>query len=311
MRLLNDEDRVARTIMFILGVLWIIDGVLQLQPASFTAMFADAILAPNLQGQPGVITPIINFGVQFFNMNPFVVNLAATVVQLFIGFILVLPFKRPLKVFVLYLSIAWALIVWVFGEGLGLVLTGNASFYTGAPGSVLLYLILTVFLLYPRKFTAKRLPIVGGAVFLFGALLQLLPTFWSASGVESVFSLAASDSIEAVAGPAGMVSNLVSQAPLISNAVLALLLAVFGGLLLVRPSRVLGLSVVIFLILTWWFGQDFGGILTFPTSTATDPNSAIVLTLFLIPLLMKPKPTGAADSPFISKAGLKSAANRR
>lgn len=308
---MNNEDRVARTIMFILGVLWIIDGVLQLQPASFTAMFADAILAPNLQGQPAVITPIVNFGVQFFNTNPFVVNLAATVVQLFIGFALVLPFKRPLKVFVLYLSIAWALVVWVFGEGLGNIFTGNASFYTGAPGSVLLYLILTVFLLYPRKFTAKRLPIVAGAVFLLGALLQLLPTFWSASGVESVFSLAASDSIEAVAGPAGMASSLASEAPVVGNAVLVLLLVVFGGLLLVRPSRILALSVVIFLILTWWFGQDFGGILTFPTSTATDPNSAIVLTLFLIPLLMKPKPAGTADSPFIGKAGLKSAGNRR
>ena len=119
MKLLNNEDHVARTIMFTLGVLWIIDGVLQLQPASFTAMFADDVLAPNLQGQPAVITPIINFGVQFFSTNPFVVNLAAAVIQLFIGFVLVLPFKRPLKVFALYLSIAWALIVWVFGEGLG------------------------------------------------------------------------------------------------------------------------------------------------------------------------------------------------
>ena len=304
--LLNDEDRVVRTIMFILGVLWIVDGVLQLQPASFTATFADDILAPNLLGQPAAITSIINFGVQFFNMNPFVANLAAAVLQLFIGFALVLPFKRTLKVFALYLSIAWALIVWVFGEGLGNIFTGNASFYTGAPGSVLLYLILTVFLLYPKKFTAKRLPIVAGAVFLFGALLQLLPTFWSASGVESVFSLAASDSIEAIAGPAGMISNLASEAPVIGNAVLVLLLVVFGGLSLFRPSRIVAVSVGVFLILIWWFGQDFGGILTYPASTATDPNSAIVLIPFLIPLLMRPKPTGASDSPSISRAGSKS-----
>ena len=275
--------------MFSLGVLWVIDGVLQLQPASFTATFADDVLAPNLRGQPVVITPIINFGVQFFRTNPFVVNLAAAVVQLFIGFVLVLSFKRPLKVFALYLSIAWALIVWMFGEGLGSIFTEVTSFYTGAPGSALLYLVLAVFFLCPGKFTAKRLIIVAGAFFLFGALLQLLPTFWSASGVESVFSLATSDSIGAVAGPAGIVSNLASEAPVISNAVLVFVLAVFGGLLLVRPSRILALTVEVFLILTWWFGQDFGGVLTFPTSTATDPNSAIVLALFLIPLLI-PKP---------------------
>jgi hypothetical protein len=307
LRLLNKEDCVTRTITFILGVLWIIDGILQLQPASFTATFANDILTPNLQGQPAIITPIINFGVQFFNTNPFVVNLAAAIVQLFMGFVLVLPLKRPFKVFALYLSIVWALIVWVFGEGLGLILTGNATFYTGAPGSVLLYLVLTVFLLYPSKLAAKRLPIVAGVMFLFGALLQLSPVFWSSSGVESMFSLAASDSIEAVAGPAGMVSSLASGAPVISNAVLVLLLVVFGGMLLVRPGRILALTAEIFLILTWWFGQDFGGILTFPTSTATDPNSAIVLVLFLLPLLMRPKAIGALDSPFISKADTRSA----
>jgi len=101
LRLLDNEDRVARTVMFVLGVLWIIDGVLQLQPASFTAMFADAILAPNLQGQPAVITPIIDYGVQFFNTNPLVVNLAATVVQLFIGFALVLPLAIVLTLFLI------------------------------------------------------------------------------------------------------------------------------------------------------------------------------------------------------------------
>jgi hypothetical protein len=151
------------------------------------------------------------------------------------------------------------------------------------------------------------LPFAAGAIFLFGALLELLPTFWSKAGVQSVFSLAASDSVAAIAAPAGMVSNLASQAPILSNAMLVLLLAVFGVLLLARPSRILALSVGVFLILTWWFGQDFGGIQTFPTSTATDPNSAIVLMLFLTPLLMGAKPTGWGSSLFPVRAGTKSA----
>ncbi len=36
-------------------------------------------------------------------------------------------------------SFAWVLGIWVIGEGLGMLLTGNATALTGAPGSVLLY----------------------------------------------------------------------------------------------------------------------------------------------------------------------------
>jgi hypothetical protein len=302
----SSENTVTRTLMLALGVLWIIDGILQLQPASFTTTLADDVLAPNLQGQPAVITSMVSFGIQFFDTNPFAVNLAAALVQVFIGFALVLRFSRPFKVFALYLSVAWALIVWIFGEAMGNIFTGTASFYTGGPGSVLLYLILTLFLLYPAKLTAKRLPFAAGAILLFGAILELFPTFWSESGVQSVFSLGASDSVAAIAGPAGIVSNVASQAPVVSNAVLVLLLAIFGGLLLIRPSRTLALGAGVFLVLTWWFCQDFGGIQTFPTSTATDPNSAIVMILFLIPLLVRPKQTAQADSLLSTREDTKS-----
>lgn len=292
----SNRDRVAWTIKFGLGVLWIIDAVLQLQPASFTPAFADAILAPNLQGQPSAITPVLAFGIQFFNAYPFTVNLAAAFVQALVGFLLVLPFKEVFKVFALYLSILWGLVVWVFGEGMGNIFTGNASFYTGAPGSVLLYIILAVYLLYPKKVTSSRLPTMAGVILLFGALLQLSPTFWSAGGVQSLFALAASDSVAPSADPARIISDLASQAPVVSNAVLVSLLVIFGALLLLRPGRILVSSVGVFLILTWWLGQDFGGIHTFPNSTPTDPNSAIVLILFLIPALMGPKLAGWVDS---------------
>ncbi len=36
-------------------------------------------------------------------------------------------------------SFAWTLVIWWFGEGLGMLLTGTASSLTGAPGAVLLY----------------------------------------------------------------------------------------------------------------------------------------------------------------------------
>ena len=56
-------------------------------------------------------------------------------------------------------SIAWALAVWWFGEGLGGVLSGSASPLTGAPGAVILYALLAV-LAWPlaRTVPARTVP---------------------------------------------------------------------------------------------------------------------------------------------------------
>src|ERR1700730_11282773 len=39
------HKRIERSIMLVLGLLWIVDGVLQLQPSMFAQTFADAVLA--------------------------------------------------------------------------------------------------------------------------------------------------------------------------------------------------------------------------------------------------------------------------
>jgi hypothetical protein len=205
---------------------------------------------------------------------------------LLVGGILLFVRQRPYKVLALGLSIAWSLVVWVIGEGLGNIFTGTASFYTGAPGSVLLYLILAVFLLYPRKFTIVKLPFVAGALFLFGALLQLLPFFWSSIGIQSVFQVTASDPIGPIAAPASRLLTAASSGPVLTNVILVALLAAFGGLLVLKPGRIVAVSASVFLLLVWWLCQDLGQLQTFPGGTATDPNSAPILILFLMPLLL-------------------------
>ncbi len=58
-------------------------------------------------------------------------------------------------------SIAWAIGVWWFGEGLGGVLSGAAGPLNGAPGAVIIYALLAVLLWpadrgTPAPFTAAR-----------------------------------------------------------------------------------------------------------------------------------------------------------
>ena len=54
-------------------------------------------------------------------------------------------------------SVAWALGVWWFGEGLGGVLNGAASPLNGAPGAVIIYALLAV-LLWPSDRHAAKAP---------------------------------------------------------------------------------------------------------------------------------------------------------
>jgi hypothetical protein len=107
-----------RLVTILLGLLWIIDGILQFQPEMFTKAFVTNILAPNLQGQPFFIPTIIQFGIHLFSMNYLFTNLGSAVVQVLIGLALILPISKKYQKIALYVSIAWSLVVWILGEGL-------------------------------------------------------------------------------------------------------------------------------------------------------------------------------------------------
>ncbi|HUC02259.1 MAG TPA: hypothetical protein VMA75_05210 [Candidatus Paceibacterota bacterium] len=269
----------GRTVTICLGILWLVDGILQLQPAMFTNAFVTSVLAPTLQGQPAPLAALIAAGINLFAAHIFWSNLASALVQLLIGALLVFPFPRGVQRFGLWLSVAWALIVWVFGEGLGILFTGNATFYTGAPGSALLYAILALCLLFSWH---KKLPLVAGIVFLVGVVLNLMPMFWQPTMLSMLVMVPSiSNSLGAI-GPQGTV---------IGNLIAVDLLACFGILLLLVPNKAVAWATLVFLLIVWGFGQTFGGIQTFPFATATDPNSAPILALFLLPILLAARAT--------------------
>jgi hypothetical protein len=274
------ERRLERIIAICLGSLWLFDGILQLQPAMFTSTFVSTVLAPNLQNQPSIVADIVAFGIHVFSMNIFWWNFASAFIQIFIGVLLLLPLRDDVKRFCLWLSVAWALIIWIFGEGFGNLMTGNATFYTGAPGAVLLYLILALFLLYPRKLPLQKLPMAAGILFLIGAALNLAPMFWQ----PTMLSMMA-----AVPGVSGWLSTFGSQGTMIGNFLAIDILVCLGIFLLLIPNRTVAWVTIAFLFMVWWLGQNFGGILTFPTGTATDPNAALLFIVFLIPIFFNGK----------------------
>lgn len=275
----------TRLLAMLLGLIWLADGVLQLQSALFGHALVDAVIAPSKEGQPDFMVRVIDAGIRVVHVNLTLANALSAGIELAIGVLLLAPAGPRTRRFALWASIAWALLVWVFGEGAGGVLTGSASFFTGAPGAALLYLVLAAFLLAPGARPLVWLPRAAGVVLLLGAGLNALPNFWNADGQSALWNASASDSRRAIAYPGTKLADA-AFSPVATNIVVIAALLILGAWLLLRPSRPLGVIVMILLAAVWWISQDFGGILTFPHGTATDPNSAPLLALLILPLLL-------------------------
>ncbi|MCY0865606.1 MAG: hypothetical protein OWQ57_11690, partial [Sulfobacillus sp.] len=137
----------ATQIRRVLGILWVVDGLLQCQPAMFTPLFWHQVLEPVVVGQPPAVRFFLREGIDLWREGGIWANTLAAGLQLGIGGLLWMKrpgWYRP----GLWLSLGWALVVWVFGEGLGGLLLPSASLLTGAPGSALLYVVWSAILLF-------------------------------------------------------------------------------------------------------------------------------------------------------------------
>src|SRR5579863_6815158 len=99
----------------VLGVLWLIDGLLQFQPQMFTMNMVNGIMKPMLNGQPGFIGPSLQFIVNQTTLHLFEVNLLIGVVQVLLGLGFLLLPDRWVKELV-FPSFVWLFIFWYGGE---------------------------------------------------------------------------------------------------------------------------------------------------------------------------------------------------
>src|SRR5689334_11490100 len=127
-----------RRLQLVLGGFWLLDAVLQYQSFMFTRAFA-RMLAESAQGNPAVIAGPVTWSARLIDHRVVVLNAIFATIQLLLG--LGIAWRPTVKI-ALGASVIWALAVWWLGEGLGLVLTGDASPVNGAPGAVILYALL-------------------------------------------------------------------------------------------------------------------------------------------------------------------------
>ena len=301
--------------------MWLIDGVLQLQPHMFTKTFLDNVIVPNAAGQPAPVAWFMTNVEHFIRPDIGVWNFLFVMLQMSIG--IGILNKRTLRP-ALAVSFIWAFGVWGIGEGFGRLLTGTASPLMGAPGAVILYAALGV-LVWPRSTTATSdgrgaqcgdveparhpvgvasSPAASGPLGAAGAL-GVWATLWIGFAILWLLPAnraagAFSSSIESMTAhqPHWYASFLTTFAHHFTGigpqtawilAIVSLVIGI-GPIVISRPTAFLAAGAL--LVLAFWVtGMAFGTILT---GTGTDPNTAPVIVLLAIAMLPAVVPVRAS-----------------
>jgi len=292
-RLARRHSVTRRDLQVALGVLWLLDGVLQAQPFMFTHGFATQLIAGVGQGQPGFVSGPVHLGSVLIAANPVLWNALFAAIQVLLGIGLLLG--RTAR-YTLAASIGWALGIWYLGEGLSGMASGHASVLTGAPGSALLYALLGA-AAWPRGGTSDHAPsswlVPAWAVLWIGAaIFELLPGQNTGPGLASLLTSSASAAPHWLARIDTSLATWASRNGPLAVSALAAIPFLVGLGALSRKTRPWAVTTGLVLsIAIWVVGQDLGQLYS---GQATDPNSAPLIALMAVVLLARPRNASTA-----------------
>lgn len=135
------------------GIVWLIDGLLEWQPADFHN-FLQLITAMG-QGQPAPLGVLINAGRDVVAINPVLANALLAGLETAIGLSLM---TNVLSRWALRISVVLAAGIWVFGQGLGMVFMAGATDIQSGPLYVLVSLMLLKVMPTPRLYRRPYQP---------------------------------------------------------------------------------------------------------------------------------------------------------
>ncbi|MHB1614066.1 MAG: SCO family protein [Actinomycetes bacterium] len=280
------EPAARRVLRLGVGALWILDAALQAQP-SMPGDFITGMVGPALAGQPSWLIGLILPATHLWLAHPVVADAVTVWIQAGIGAVLLAGGRGWLLRLGVVASVTWGLVVWVLAEMFGGLLVPGASWLTGSPGAVLVYVAGAALLLVRDEAwrdgrCARWIRRGVGVVMLAGAGLAVWPWegMWTATGLAGVFTTGAqTQQPTLLAAPLLWMLRTAQHDPVASNAVIVAALAVVGGGLLSGrvPRPFVGAGLVV-AAATWWLGQDFGVL----GGMSTDPNTAVPVALLLV-----------------------------
>jgi cytochrome oxidase Cu insertion factor (SCO1/SenC/PrrC family) len=273
------------------GVLWVFDGILQAQP-KMAGGLATQVIEPIAASSPGWVQHLVNWGGTVWSYHPIQAGAASVWIQVGIGAWLIAAPRGRWSRLAGAASVAWGLVVWVFGESFGGIFAPGLSWLTGAPGGVLFYVAAGALIALPedvwRRPRSGRLLLAGAGVFFAGmALLQAWPGrgFWQGTAGRKAGTLSGMVTEMAATPQPRFLSSLLSGFASFAtrygfavNLVVVIALAAMGAAFLTGRPRLVRYAVwfgLAFCLADWVLVQDLG----FLGGLGTDPNSMIPLIL--------------------------------
>jgi cytochrome oxidase Cu insertion factor (SCO1/SenC/PrrC family) len=296
------------------GLLWIFDGLLQAQP-KMAGGLATQVIEPTAASSPAWVQHLVNWGGTAWSYHPVQAGAATVWIQIGIGAWLIAA-RGPWSRLAGLASVAWGLVVWVFGESFGGIFAPGLSWLTGAPGGVLCYAAAGALIALPenawRSPRSGRRLLAGLGVFFAGmAVLQAWPGrgFWQGTVYGNtghgkpgplagmVGEMSATPQPHALSALVAGFGSFVARHGFAVNLVVVLALAGTGALFLTGRPRLVRYAVwfgIVFCLATWVLVQDLG----FLGGLGTDPNSMIPLIVLFsagyLALVQAPRETAAA-----------------
>jgi len=312
------EARGRRLLRVGFGLLWIIDGILQAQPKMAGGLAAQ-VIEPTAAASPGWVQHVANWGGTIWSFHPIQSGAATVWIQVGLGAWLLVAAHGPWSRLAGLATVAWGLVVWVFGESFGGIFAPGLSWLTGAPGAVLLYVAAGALIALPedawRGPRLGRLLLGGIGLFFIGmAVLQAWPGrgFWlGTSGGQPgtlagmVQQMSGTPQPHALSALLARFGSFAASNGVAVNLVVVIALAATGAVFLTGRPRLVRYAVwfgIAFCLADWVLVQDLG----FLGGLGTDPNSMIPLILLFsagyLALTPAPQPE-TSTAPAVSAEG--------
>lgn len=283
----GNKERISQipySLNIILGGLWILDGVLQFQPQMPYA-FLTFVIKPSIVSINNIqIQNFLYLGYNIWATNPFQFDALSGALQIFIGYSFLINRSERILKSIAIISIVWALIIWIFGEGFGGIPEIGVSILTGFPGSALLYVILAIPFISSRFNSREYLQsfLLKSAFFVLviSLILQLIPVngYWN----KGIFSQLIFDNTFNQ-GESPLLYNILNRIwPILIyhtqdlNIFLSLLM-ISSSFLIFSRNKIGYLIQILFITVMWILFQNMG----IYDNPATDFNSGIVLALII------------------------------
>jgi cytochrome oxidase Cu insertion factor (SCO1/SenC/PrrC family) len=309
------------------GVIWIFDGLLQAQPDMAGGLPSQAI-EPTAASSPTWVQHLVNWAGTSWSYHPVQAGAAAVWIQLGIGVWLIAAPRGSWSRLAGLASVAWGLVVWVFGEAFGGIFAPGLTWLFGAPGAALFYCAAGVLIALPER--SWHTPRLGRAVlsalgvfFIGMAVLQAWPGrgFWQGTlhGKQGtltgmVASMASTPQPAILASWARGFASFTAAHGFAVNLFTVIALAAIGAVLLSTGLPEVGLpglpappkgpslwllratliATVVLCLADWVLIEDFG----FFGGVGTDPNSMIPMALVIVGgyLALRPAPAPVAET---------------